>query len=206
MKLNYKSMFVSLLILNACAIKSIKESRVVIDNSFGNKNSLPEWVRDSRASWIDPDSKHLKYKTTYTIRGDQRTNACFELAKLEIKQNVISEISTSITGELNLASDGMNENSEIIITKSFNEQFSALVKGLKFESQFFERYVIADNERIDCFVQATMSPEDYQLLKKELINKMEKMSSQVAEAVRKKQVNFFNENGKNSLNVKDEVQ
>ena len=184
----------SLLILQACASTNKAEQRITLDNSNGGLSQLPEWTRTGQTAWVDSDNKNMIFVATYTVRGDQRVNACFDLARIDMKENVLAEISTKIKSEMNLATDGTNENAEVLLTKSFHQQSYGQLKGLKIQQQVFERYKIGENERIDCYVLGKLSIENYNLIKNVVNTQLVKISSEVADSVRKKQVDFFNQN------------
>jgi hypothetical protein len=175
----------------ACSSKGLKEElrkKVVIDNAMGGEK-MPDWTRDGKVSW--EDGKNRVYKGVFTVRGDQRVSGCYDLAKMEIKENLISEISSEIKGEINLASEGINEAMDPMINKSFHQQMEASIRGLNIQEQLFERYIIEDTERIDCFVMGSIAQTDYRALKNNIIQKLSKNSAEVANAMKTKQVNFF---------------
>jgi hypothetical protein len=171
--------------------KAAARRRVVIDNTYHGP-TLPEWTRDGKSSW--DDGKVLYFKAEHTVRGDQRIDACFDLAKMNLKENLVTEISATIKGEINLASEGISEASETALTKSFTQQIEANITGLKHSEQLFERYLNGDTERIDCFVMSKMTHDDYSMLKTHVLQKAAKSNSELAEILRKRQAQFFSNN------------
>lgn len=175
----------------ACGSKSIKdnhEKKIVLDNTLGGE-ALPPWTRDGKVGWVEGKEHFLKAQ--YSIRGDQRVNACYDLAKMELKENLITEISSDIKGEINLAVEGISEASGAVLTKSFLQSMDANVRGLTIKEQLFERYVLSDAERVDCFVMGMITQSEYQNLKNNILQKMEQSSPAIAEALKKRQVKFF---------------
>lgn len=179
--------------ISGCSTNSkiAEKRRQVIDNTYHGEN-LPEWTRDGKSSW--DDGKNVVFKAEHTIRGDQRVNACFDLAKMDLKENVVTEISANIKGEINLASEGISEASETALTKSFTQQIEVNISGLKHKEQLFERYLNGDTERVDCFVMATMTHHDYEMLKTNVLQKAARSNSELAEILRKRQSEFFVKN------------
>jgi hypothetical protein len=179
------------LVLAACASgpKGSKQpGRVVLDNS-AHGGVLPEWVNSGSVGWEQGDSIFLK--SIYTVGGNQRVNGCYDLAKLEMKESLLSELSQDIKGELNLASEGISEGLDPLVTKSIRTNIEGTIKGLRVREQLFERYVVADVERVECFVQAAMSKVDYNKLKNSVLKQMSSVSDDVAAALRKRQKSFF---------------
>ena len=74
--------------------------RIVIENSVKG-DDLPKWVTNTKVSWEESDQHY--FKSTYTVAGNQRINGCWDLAKLEMKESLLSELSQDIKGEISLA-------------------------------------------------------------------------------------------------------
>lgn len=162
--------------------------RVVIDNTYHGPE-LPGWTRDGKVGWEDKGVVY--FKAQHTVRGDQRINSCFDLAKMDLKESLMTEISTAIKGEVNFAAEGISEASEAAITKSFSQQLEAEISGLKQSEQFFERYLTGDVERVDCYVMALMSKSDYDKLKSRILQRAARSDAQLAQLLRRKQRAFF---------------
>jgi len=169
--------------------KAAEKRRVVIDNTY-HRPALPDWTRDGKLSWEEKDV--IVFKAQHTVRGDQRVDSCFDLAKMDLKENLVTEISSNLRGEINLASEGMSEASETAITKSFTQQLEADIAGLKLSEQLFERYLNADIERIDCFVMGKMTRRDYEALRMRVLQNTAKSNSELAQILKHRQLNFFN--------------
>ena len=149
--------------VGACSSVQKHNARIVIDSTTGD-DDLPKWTRDGRKSWKD-DSR-IYIKGNYTVRGDQRLNSCFELARLEAKEVMLAEIKTSVKNEINAASEGLSESSDLFLTKSSTEESSGLITGFQMNEQYFERYLVNQTERVDCFVLGSISLQDYESVKK----------------------------------------
>jgi hypothetical protein len=154
---------------------------------------MPPWVASGQVGWEQGDS--VFFKSTYTVGANQRVNGCYDLAKLEMKESLLSELSQDIKGELNLGSEGISEGLDPLVTKSIRTNIEGTVKGLRMREQLYERYVVGDVERVDCYVQALMSKVDYNKLKNSVLKQMASVSDDVASAMRKRQHNFFNDAG-----------
>ena len=73
-----------LLAIPSCS--SGPRGRIILDTSTSDK---PDWVDSDRLSW--KEEKNIFFKGTYAVRGDERTNGCIDLAKLGVKEAVITE-------------------------------------------------------------------------------------------------------------------
>jgi hypothetical protein len=174
-----------------CAQSAKTPNRLVLENSMHGED-LPKWVMQSKVGWIESDRQ--LFKASYTVQGNQRVNGCYDLAKIELKENLLSELSQDVKGEINLANEGIAENLSPLITKSIRTSIDGNIKGLKTEELVYERYVISDIERIDCYVKSSMSKSDYQQLKISVLKQMSSVSAEVAEALRRRQKDFFDQN------------
>lgn len=174
--------------LFSCSISPKVQQREILENSLRGE-SMPKWVAEAKVAW-EEDSNHY-FKSSYTVAGNQRINGCYDLAKLELKENLLSELSQDVKGELNLANEGISEGLDPLITKSVRTSIDGTIRGLKTQEQIFERYKISDIERVDCYVKSSMTKSDYQLLKNSVLKQMASVNAEVAEAVRKRQKDFF---------------
>ena len=184
------ALIISAVYLSACKSTqvSMNSKKVIIDNSFEGKNQ-PEWVASGKLSW-EKDGITF-FKSQFTIRGDQRLNACYDLAKSDLKASVLSEISSEIQGQINSATTGLAESNQIQFNKSFTEQFSGQLRGLKISEQHFERYIILDRESINCFVLAEIKNSDFSVLRQRIVDSLIQENSEVVEALKTKQLHFF---------------
>jgi hypothetical protein len=147
------------------------------------------WVKESKTSWEKDELVY--FKALYTVKGSQRLNGCFDLAKLEMSEMVLENIRHDIKGEIALANEGIAEEADPLITKSISKSFIGNIKGLIMVEQAYERYMLADNERLDCFVLSTISKQEYRQLKNHSLEQLISVSEDVARVVRKKQKDFF---------------
>lgn len=177
----------------------LKQGRFVLDNS-SRGGELPTWVTSGQVAWEQGDS--MFFKSTYTVSANQRVNGCYDLAKLELKESLLSELSQDIKGELNLGSEGISEGLDPLVTKSIRTNIEGTVKGLRMREQLYERYVVADVERVDCYVQALMAKTDYNKLKNSVLKQMASVSEDVAVAMRKRQQNFFKDDSQKSIETR----
>ncbi len=176
------------LALSGCATVSQKSlSKVILDKSY--MNDRPDWSINEKDSWAENETIYIK--TSYTVRGDQRVNACYDLARLSVHEGLLAEIKSDVRAENNLASEGLSENEEQLMTKSLSESLKGAISGVNIQSRLFERYLINSTERIDCMILATMKKTDYEKLKRNSAQIVLSVAPGVAEAVREKQKNFF---------------
>ncbi|MBK7962444.1 MAG: hypothetical protein IPK04_15410 [Bdellovibrionales bacterium] len=105
---------------------SLRPGRFVLDNS-ARGGELPAWVTSGQVAWDQGDS--MFFKSTYTVGANQRVNGCYDLAKLELKESLLSELSQDIKGELNLGSEGISEGLDPLVTKSIRTNIEGTVKG-----------------------------------------------------------------------------
>ena len=179
---------IGFLVLNGCAnMVPTAMTKVIIDKSYSS--GRPDWMENQKDSWEEKESVY--FKTTYTIRGDQRVNACYDLARLSVHESVLAEVKSDIRAENNLASEGLSENEDQMITKSLTESLKGTISGLNVQSKVFERYVINHTERIDCSVLTSMKKTDYEKAKRNSAQAVLSVHAKVAEVVREKQQRFF---------------
>ena len=74
-----------LIILSACSTTG--PLKRVLDQS---SNKKPSWTDSSKLSW--KEKNYIFFKSTHTIRADERANGCLDLVKLDAKENLISEV------------------------------------------------------------------------------------------------------------------
>lgn len=165
---------------------NLTSEKVILDQSYDKK---PEWIQKQEVTWTE--GKNIYYKNSYTIRGDQRINACYELARLSLYENIVSEIGSKFKAENNLASEGTLESENDLITKSVTENVSGYLKGIRIKSRGFERYSLKENERVDCHILTEISQSDYEKMKNRINQEIISVSADVAQQVRDKQKRFF---------------
>ena len=171
----------------SCSHQTMTSSnRKIIDKSYDEK---PEWLMKQDDFWKNEDK--LNFKFTYTISGEQRTNACFELARLGINELILSELKSEIKAQNNLASEGLSENESEFLNKSLTENLSGEIHGLRIKSKAFERYIVGEKERIDCSILTEMSSLDYNKIKSKALSNNYSIKQEVADTIREKQKDFF---------------
>lgn len=173
--------------LSACSSMKIPQ-RVFLDSSL-KKDSPPDWVHETKVSWEEKDKVHLR--SSYTARGNERIAGCFDLARLDAKEKLLSEVNNDVRGTLDNAQQSISENAEAVLGKVRTASFEGKVRGLRFSEEYFERYLIGDTERIDCHVLGEMKMSDYNNLKRAVIDELAQVDFRVKEAITKKQIDFF---------------
>ena len=179
-------LFLSIVLFWGC---SSTPRKVVLDTSSPDK---PGWVDDSRISW--KKDKRIHFKGDYTVRGNERANACIDLAKLNVKESLITEIQEELKGAVDNASDSIREDAEIILSKSRTAQYRGSISGLRFTSRYWEKYALAtDEQKISCHVLGSVSEADYMKTKQNVLNKITRANPELKKAIQRKQINFFAE-------------
>ena len=160
---------------------------MILDQSASSK---PKWTDSSKISW---ESKGIRYfKAAHTVQGNERANGCIDLAKLDAKENLISEIQNEVRGSLDNAQQSISEDAEIILGKTRSAEFSGKISGLRFTETYWEKYQIGKIEqKLTCHVLAQMKMRDYTQTKRAVVNKVMKVDPKLREAIAKKQVDFF---------------
>jgi hypothetical protein len=193
------TMFVSMIVttfimmlLGGCSTGSKRDHRTTIETQGGT--SAPDWATGTKLSWEEGDA--VAFKGEHTVRGTDRVNGCFDLAKLDVKEAVLSELVEDVRGRIDQAQQSLSEDAEQVLGKVRSASYAGKVTGLRFVERFFERYRIGDSERLDCFVMAQMSKSDYARLKRSLVDELSRVDPQLHAAIAAKQVEFFS--GKDS--------
>ena len=182
-----KLLLVAVLLLGGCASLP-KEGRIFLDSTI-HRDSAPAWVKETKVSWEDKDK--LFVRASHTIRGNERINACFDLAKLDSKENILSEIANDVRGTLDNAQESISEDAEVVLGKVRSSEFSGRITGLRFLEQYFERYIVGASERVDCHVLSEIKNTDYNRIKREVVDRITAIDPKIKEAVRNKHVDFF---------------
>lgn len=187
---------VSIVTLLGCST-AFKAKREFID-STSHRDNPPEWTQSQKLSWEKGSDVYLR--TSYTVNGSERVNACMDLAKLDVKEKLLTEISSDVRGRMDNAQTSISDQAEIILGKVRSEEFKGRIIGLKTDESWFERYKIEDVERIDCHVLTRLSKTDYNRIKREVIDKIVEVDPRLKEAITKKQIEFFGDNRNPSSN------
>ena len=161
--------------------------KIVLDTSTSDK---PNWVDSSKMVWKE-DGKSL-FRGSYTVQGDERANACVDLAKLNVKEALITEIQEELRGAMESAQDSIKTNAELLLTKSTSSQYQGEISGLRFTSSYWEKYALANNEeKTSCYVLSEIKDKDYMQTKRRIVNKVVAANPDLKKAVSENQINFF---------------
>jgi hypothetical protein len=125
------------------------------------------------------------------IRGNERLSACFDLARLNARSELVSEIQANIKGVLDTHEATLSENAEIILSKSRTEEFGGKISGLRFVEDYSVRYRIGEDERVTCHVLAEIAKDDYTRLKRLILTKVEEADPRLKEQIVNKAIDFF---------------
>jgi len=182
MKLTNVLLLLATTSLAACAAK---EKKAVIEAAPGK----PEWVSSTKITWNENDQ--VFFRTQYTIRGDERVNGCFQLAKLDTKETLLREISEEIRGQIDSAQQSISESAEVVLNQSRASEFGGKVTGLRYLEQYHERYKVDGSERVDCFILGSIKKSDYESIRRAVVLKLAEVDPGLKQAMNKRQIEFF---------------
>ncbi len=177
-----KYLLIGTLFLTGCAT----DQRLLIDNGSVKK---PDWVESTKISWTEGDQVY--FKSQYTIRNDERLNACFQLAKLDSKETLLREIAEDLRGQIDSAQQGISENTELILSQVRSSEYSGKIIGMKFLEQYHERYVSSGVERSDCYVMAGIRKADYDQIKRQVLYKIVEADPDLKRVIKDRAIQFF---------------
>jgi len=184
-----KKSLITLFTLGLSACTSLKTPQRVFLDSTLKKDSPPEWVNQVKVSWEEKDKVFMR--SSYTARGNERVAGCFDLARLDAKEKILSEVNNDVRGSLDNAQQSISENAEAVLGKVRTASFEGKVRGLRFSEEYFERYLIGDTERLNCHVLGEMKLSDYNDLIRAVVDELAQVDSRLKEAITKKQIDFF---------------
>ncbi|NJM09850.1 MAG: hypothetical protein HC883_02860 [Bdellovibrionaceae bacterium] len=170
--------------ISACATT---QRKAVIEG--GSQGGQPSWVNSTKITW--EDAGQVFFRTQYTIRGDERVNGCYQLAKLEGKETLLREISEELRGQIDNAQQSISENAEIILNQSRASEFGGRVTGLRYLEQYHERYKVEGTERVDCYLLGSIKKIDYENIRRAVVYKLAEVDPGLRQAINKRQINFF---------------
>jgi len=179
----------SLIVLPHCSTMVDTNQRRFLDSTF-HSDLRPGWAEGTKSVW--EEKGFIKYRGFQSIKGTERVNGCYELARLEAKQLLTAELNTDLKGKIDMASQSVSENAELLVAKSISEVFGNQIRGLRFTDEFFERYMVANIERVDCHVLGELSFSDYMTLKRNVVDRILAVDPRIREAVAQQQIKFFN--------------
>ena len=175
--------------LSGCASEGLDLRKKQVLDSKGGK-AAPSWVSDSRDTWVgDQNMRHVK--SLYSAKGEERLSACYTLAKLNVQEQLVSEIWSEFKAAVSHATDGLSENSEDVFIQSRNNEAKGNIRGLRFSETYHERYVVNGAERIDCYVLAEISEQDLAKMRHQLLNPIVQANPRLKEAAEARHVDFF---------------
>jgi hypothetical protein len=183
--------FLSLLALVGCstgAVRPDKLEKQVIDNGSGG--SPPAWVQDTKVSWIGDGNVH-KFKAFHSIKGDERLNACFELARLDAQEQITSEIWADFKATVSHSTNGISESMEDIFVQSRNLETKSNIRGLRFTEAYHQRYLVNGTERVDCFVLGELTDGDYRQMRAHLLSPVVEANPELRKAIEDKHKEMF---------------
>ncbi|MCB0367671.1 MAG: hypothetical protein KDD68_19875 [Bdellovibrionales bacterium] len=179
----------ALLLLSSCM--SVPK-KVILDSS--TDGSKPEWVKNTKVSW--EDGPIVKYRATSTIWGDERLDGCYQLARLNAKEALLTEISEDIRGETNHVVEGLSEEAENMLNQLRSATYQGNITGLKFREEYYERYEVKDDVRVQCFVLGEIRKSDYNKVKRRVFNRVTSVDPELKEAIKRKGIRFFDKENK----------
>lgn len=171
------------LLSSACA--SNRGPKALLDQS----STQPSWVNSTKIAWAEGDQ--VFFKTEYSIRGDERLNGCYQLAKLETKENLLREIAEDVRGQIDSAQQSISEDAELVLNQSRTSDFAGKVTGLRFLEQYHERFQVSGQERLHCYLLSSIKRSDYESIRRAVIYKVVAVDPGLREALNKKQIQFF---------------
>ena len=130
----------------------------------------------------------MKIRTSHSIKGNERISGCYDLARLDSKELLLSEITNEVRGRIDNASQSLSENAEVILGKVRVSEFAGKIGGLRFTDEYFERYFVANTERVDCYVIGEISVADYTKLQNEVVNRVVAADPKLKEAITNGQI------------------
>jgi len=164
-----------------CSQKLKADNKEILEASLPAR---PDWV--DRLETQYEDNQNLYLRSEYTLRGDQRINSCYDLAKLDGAQQLINQISQELKGEYFNVSSSSSENEIEALTKAVRSRFEGELRGLRLLRQYFERYEIKGVERITCYVEHSIEKKNLTTLQR----RARDIAQEVRDELTKRQVKF----------------
>lgn len=182
-----KIIVVGFLLMGCASVKDLQQRRFL--DSTTHADNPPTWVTETKVAWEEKEK--ILIRSTYSVKGNERVNGCYDLAKLDSKENLLSEISNDVRGTLDNAQQSISEDAEVILGKVRSGEFSGRISGLRFTDQYFERYTVGQTERVDCHTLSELKLSDYNRLKRMIVDRVAEVDPKLKEAITKKQIDFF---------------
>jgi len=168
--------------------KSLNPEKRVIETSYRSDRE-PTWLHDSRLSWEDGDTRMIR--ASYVALGSKRINGCYDLARAEAKELLLVEVSNDIRGELVRASQGLDETIDDGLTKSWIEQYKGDTRGFRFSEAAYERFLVNDVERIECFVLGRIRNSDYNAIRNRVMSIAANSNDRIRQAMEERQARLL---------------
>lgn len=180
----------SVTFLTHCASMVDTQQRKFLDSTH-HSDTPPTWVDADKIRW--EEGEQIFFKSSHSVRGNERVNGCYDLARLDTKEKVLSEIENDIKGRIDNVSQGLSEAAEVALGKVRSERYSGNAAGIRFTDQYFERYFVAQTERVDCHVLGHISKADYQMLARNVATRVIQVDPRLKEAITQAQINVIQE-------------
>ncbi len=155
----------------------------------GNQENRPVWATGAKVNWTE--GEQVLFRSQYTVRGDERVNGCYQLARIDASTTLLREIAEDIRGQINNAQQSISETAENILNQSVSSEFSGRISGLRFLEQYHERYKVSSTERIDCYLLSSINKSDYEAIRRQIIHNVTKADPSLKAVLNKKQIEFF---------------
>lgn len=178
----------SLAALVGCS--STKYKKVEVEAS----KEKPDWVERSELFW--EDDGHIYFKAHQSVPSNSRLSGCYSLASLDNRERLLTGISNDVSGAIDNAEQELSESVEVVLGKVRSSSYKGKVYGFSDVEQFYSRYDVIKGEndssqRLDCFTLSKISKEDYNKTKREVVDAVAKVDAKLRDAIRQKQINFF---------------
>lgn len=177
------------LCVTGCSSTSHIAKKNVIDTS-GDK---PKWVSEPKMNWESDET--IFFKAKEVIRGDQRENACFELAELDNRAALLQGIKTFMKGAVDNAQMGISEDSELMLGLTRSTSYEGQVYGFKNLERYVERTEVCKGrdctERVECYSLSGISRKDFGRTVRSVADKIDPLDPRIREAINKKAAKFF---------------
>jgi hypothetical protein len=179
--------FAGLAFMVSCA--SGPQMRRVFVDSTTHHDDIPDWAKSDKTSW-EKDGK-IFVMAASNARGTDRVDGCYDLARLNAKEQILSEIANDIRGRLDNAQQSISENAEVVLGKVRSGEFEGRLTGLRFTNSYYERYMLGDMQKLSCYVLSEIRQSDYDSVKRAVVDKVVAVDPKIKEAILSKQVEFF---------------
>jgi hypothetical protein len=179
------------LALAGCASSSTRgDGRQVLERSIGSEQA-PAWAASTKISW--DEGSFVYFKGVQNVMGNHRVSGCYTMARLEAKARLRSEIESNIKADISQITEGLDETLSPLLNEMVSETLRGEIRGLRIQEQYFERYRVADTERVECQVLTSMKSSEFEKLRRGIARSLLDQSAELRAAVTKKQVKFLTE-------------